>query len=115
MEILPGIYCLPIKTRTLPPHQTTNCYIIKEEDRALVIDAIDSEKGKIQKYLLEIGVKSIQTAVITHSHRDHYNGLKSLLKIFGGKVFCHPDAMPRLTHVFQEDSMVMTLKNMEIM
>ena len=113
MEILPGIYCLPIKTRTLPPHRATNCYIVAEEDRALVIDAISHESGDTQTHLFEIGIKSIQIAAITHAHRDHYRGLKALLNRYGGKVICNLDARPRLTHTFKEEDIGMALKGGE--
>jgi len=103
MEILSGIYCFPIKTKTLPPHRTTNSYVIADGDRAFVIDAVNSKKGETQAHLFEIGIKSIQMAAITHPHRDHYTGLKALLEVFGGQVVCHQQALPRLADLFKEE------------
>ena len=37
MEILPGIHHLPIPIRTLPPHRSTNSYVVAGPDTALVI------------------------------------------------------------------------------
>ena len=92
-EILPGVYCQPVRTLTLPPHQNTNSFIIKDGDSSLVIDGVSPRGNEdIIKFFSKTGIHSINIAAVTHPHRDHYIGLKIILEKYGGEVGCHPSA-----------------------
>jgi glyoxylase-like metal-dependent hydrolase (beta-lactamase superfamily II) len=103
-EILSGIYWQPVRTLTLPPHQNTNSFIIYDGDSSLVIDAVSPRDNEdIGTLFSRTGIKSIHIAIVTHSHRDHYIGLKKLLKLYGGKVGCHPTALPSMESALKTD------------
>ncbi|MBW2322838.1 MAG: MBL fold metallo-hydrolase, partial [Deltaproteobacteria bacterium] len=56
-----------------------------------------------QDQLAQLGVKSIQRAVITHAHGDHYMGLEAFLEKFGGKIGCTPKTHQRLEDTFKAE------------
>ena len=106
MEIFPGIHCLRIKMNTVPPHRSTNVYIVGSTD-VLLIDGVYSkyeDKDLIGEYLSEMGVKSINLAVITHHHFDHHDGVERILEKFGGKVVAHSQCLPRLKDLSPTES-----------
>ncbi len=102
MELLPGLYCLPVTIETLPPHRATNVYIMTSGDSALVLDAVSLNNEPLEK-IAAMGVKSIEKAVITHAHGDHYRGLEAFLAKFGGKIFCHQRTHRRIQDSFKEE------------
>ncbi|MBW2141268.1 MAG: MBL fold metallo-hydrolase [Deltaproteobacteria bacterium] len=115
MEILPGIHCLPVTIQTLPPHRSTNMYVILHGDSAVVVDAVSPLNNEPQEQLAQLGVKSIQRAVITHAHGDHYMGLEAFLEKFGGKIGCTPKTHQRLEDTFKAEDFGTDLKDGEIL
>ncbi|MBW2091103.1 MAG: MBL fold metallo-hydrolase [Deltaproteobacteria bacterium] len=115
MEILPGLYCLPVTIETLPPHRATNMYIMIHGESALVLDAVSPLNSEPQQKLAEMGVRSIQTALITHSHGDHHRGLEAFLKKFGGEIVCHHITHERLRDAFKEEWFGRDLEGGEIL
>ena len=115
MEIFPDIHWLPIRTRTLAPHRATNTYLLISDRTILAIDAIQSEKNELIRYLSELGVDSITMAAITHPHMDHYRGLDILLDQFGGKIICHSMARYRLEQVFTGNNFGQEISGGEIL
>jgi len=59
-----------------------NVYVVKEGDRALLVDF---GSGEILKLLPGIGVKEVERVLVTHHHRDQVQGLCDL-KDYGFKV-----------------------------
>lgn len=91
MRIFNNIHRVTINTFTLPPHHTTNCYIIGGDQEAVLIDPIYGLYGNLAACLKETQIRAIQYAAITHPHPDHYGGIARLLKTFGGRALCHRD------------------------
>ncbi len=86
-----GVICIPVKTATLPPASTTNCYLLGEsggdlllvdpaanhqDDLDWILELIDSLKGNKVDILL------------THRHQDHIGNLKELQKLTGAQIWC---------------------------
>lgn len=61
----------------------TNCYLIYDDDKVLVIDPGD-EYFKIKK---EIGNKKVEGILITHKHFDHIGCIKNLVNDYGVYVY----------------------------
>ena len=97
MKITDRIDLIPVSTFTLPPHNTTNCYIIGEDKDALLIDAICHGNNEVSACLQENQISSITYSAITHPHPDHTIGLDKILSDFNGKALCHPDTAQHLT------------------
>ncbi len=97
MKIADKIDHIAVDTFTLPPHNTTNCYVIGENNDALLIDAICHGNNEVSSCLKKNSINSIKYSAITHPHPDHYSGLKRILSGFSGKVLCHPDTARYLT------------------
>jgi len=61
---------------------------------AILIDSGDKERAAhLSKYLSSRGIKKINTAIITHPHKNHFNGFLTLIKDEIGvqKVFINGD------------------------
>ncbi len=86
-----GVICIPVKTATLPPASTTNCYLLgREGGDLLLVDPAAHNKEDLE-WIMEL-VKSLKGNLIgfllTHRHSDHYGNLKKLKELIGGKIWC---------------------------
>ena len=85
-----GVICIPVKTATLPPATTTNCYLLGREggDLLLVDPAAHNEEDL--EWIMEL-VNSLNGNIIgfllTHRHSDHYGNLKKLKNLIGGEIW----------------------------
>jgi len=86
-----GVICIPVKTATLPPASTTNCYLLgRKGGDLLLVDPAAHNQEDIE-WIIEL-VNSLNGNVIglllTHRHSDHYGNLKKLKKLIGGEIWC---------------------------
>ena len=86
-----GVICIPVKTATLPPASTTNCYLLgRKGGELLLVDPAAHNQDDID-WIMNL-VKSLGGNVVglllTHRHSDHYGDLKKLKELTGGKVWC---------------------------
>ncbi len=83
----------PLAARTLTAHfidvgQGDCIFIQLPNGKNILIDGgpedeyFDSGKEVVEPYLNNIGIKSIDTVVISHAHRDHIGGLSHIIKNF---------------------------------
>jgi glyoxylase-like metal-dependent hydrolase (beta-lactamase superfamily II) len=66
-----------ISTNLYLYEDTCNVYVIKTEEKAVLIDFGD---GKVLKHLDTIGVESVTDVFMTHHHRDQCQGLPVAVK-----------------------------------
>ncbi|MDD7281384.1 MBL fold metallo-hydrolase [Floccifex sp.] len=78
---------MKVITRTLGPVQA-NCYIIIENNHALIVDPGDSFDIEA---IMEQEKCVVDAILLTHAHFDHINGLDKLLKIVSCDVYCNPN------------------------
>jgi len=73
-------------------------WIIKEGDRAIIIDPGPSATiNTLINSLNEIGIKGVDYILLTHIHLDHAGGCGDLIKNYPDCViFCHPQAVTHL-------------------
>ena len=62
-----------------------NCYLIKKENKGLIIDPGDD----IDKIISMIGDTRILGILITHAHFDHIGALDDLIKIYDVPIYYH--------------------------
>jgi len=100
----PGILMAPLRTPTLPPATTTNCYVVGHE-RLFVIDPGSPEPEEQQRLLalldeLECSGATVEGILITHDHPDHSGGINALSTARNLPVHGHPLTLERLAPGF---------------
>lgn len=80
---------LKIKCFPVGPVQA-NCYIVKDthSGEAFVVDP-GVYDPRIEKTLIEEGIKELKYILLTHGHFDHITGADKLRKEFGGEITVH--------------------------
>lgn len=101
IEIHPGVYVLPMRTTTLPPATTQNCYVL-DSDPILVIDpgAHDAfEHAALFHHLDEMTRDGREILVLlTHHHPDHIGAVEAVQRRYGVRVMgsaATRDALPK--------------------
>lgn len=95
-SIIPGIHMIPLKTNTLFPATHTNTLIVGE-DPAWIVDPGAADPKEQERFLdiLKYAEKSLNVKfagiLISHSHRDHWEGIHDLKKHYPHlPVYAHP-------------------------
>jgi glyoxylase-like metal-dependent hydrolase (beta-lactamase superfamily II) len=83
-ELAPGVVRIVANNPGPFTFKGTNTYIIGREDVAL-IDPGPEDPAHLQAILGTIGQRRISHVLITHTHRDHTDGLPALLAATGAK------------------------------
>ena len=100
IEFVPGIWMLPVRTRTLPPATHTNVWM-PGVDRFVLIDPGCTEVDEIER-LLEVVQRRVDHGapchgiVLTHEHQDHISGVTDVAQALKLPVFGHERALDRL-------------------
>ena len=86
-----GVICIPVKTTTLPPASTTNCYLLgRKGGELLLVDPAAHNQEDIN-WIMDL-IKSLGGNVVglllTHRHSDHYGDLEKLKELTGGEIWC---------------------------
>jgi glyoxylase-like metal-dependent hydrolase (beta-lactamase superfamily II)/8-oxo-dGTP pyrophosphatase MutT (NUDIX family) len=100
IEFIPGVWVLPVKTRTLPPASCTNVWMPGGR-RFIVIDPGSAEPGENARLLAVIakrvaGGDAIEAIVLSHHHRDHVSGAGTLAAALGVPVLAHDETFARI-------------------
>ncbi len=101
----PGVVLAPLRTPTLPPATTTNCYVVGHE-RLWVVDPGSPEPDEQARlaHLLEQltrGGAEVEGILVTHHHRDHVGGVAALSRGLDLPVRAHPLTLERLPPGFR--------------
>ena len=91
MKLMRSIHKATVSTLTLPPHHSTNGYLIGGDGEAVLIDPIFQQGNPLDTCLQENRIRSIRYAAVTHPHPDHHGGIDRLLGQHGGRLLCHRD------------------------
>lgn len=99
IEFVPFVHLVPLRTPTLPPATTTNCYLVGAREM-LVVDpgAADArEHARLRNQLArrrEEGAEPI-AIVLTHHHGDHVDGAGTLARELRLPVWAHAETLAR--------------------
>lgn len=100
-QVASGIWCLPLRTPTLPPATETNCWLVDVGDGLAVIDPGSpdpEEQARLAAVLLAFESAGLPPRQIwlTHAHPDHAGGVAALRRGRGLPLLAHPRAAGRL-------------------
>lgn len=100
IEVHPGVYTLPLRTRTLPPATTTNVAVYGG-DRVLVVDPGPSDPEQLgHLYVLLDALhaegKRIAWVALTHHHPDHVGGVVEVAERYHAEIAAHAETVKRL-------------------
>jgi glyoxylase-like metal-dependent hydrolase (beta-lactamase superfamily II) len=78
--IAPGLIRVPLTTPTLPPATRTNTFLLSTDAGLWVVDPGSPHKRELTRLLKAIdatpeGRAGVRAFIITHHHRDHWEGL----------------------------------------
>ncbi len=95
IEFRPGVILLPVLTRTLPPADRTNAYLLGRGPRRVLVDpGCDDEEeiGRLERAVRELDRREGARVVaiwLTHHHPDHVAGAAALRDRLGVPVAAH--------------------------
>ncbi|MCK5943718.1 MAG: MBL fold metallo-hydrolase [Planctomycetes bacterium] len=96
----PGVVLAPLRTPTLPPATTTNCYIVGHE-RLWIVDPGSPDPNEQQRLLdlldrLTADGQQLAGVLLTHHHPDHVGGVHALCKSRNLVACGHPRTLERI-------------------
>lgn len=96
----PGVLMAALRSPTLPPATTTNCYVVGER-RLFVIDPApyeEDERARLCAFLDELRAEGREVAGVlpTHHHKDHVGAVALVAERYGCPVYGHPLTLARL-------------------
>ncbi len=94
-----GVWRIPLPSKTLPPFEHTNSYVVKCGQEAVLIDAGAGDSvvlGELAELLGALGVARLKALLLTHTHPDHAAGAAALRERYGLEVYVHPLEHARL-------------------
>lgn len=96
----PGVWRLPLPSRTPPPFDHTNTYLVGNGLEAALVDAGSDDPAVLDALdaaLRTLGLAPPRTLLLTHTHADHCAGAGALRERYGLTVYAHPLELPRLS------------------
>lgn len=100
IEFVPGIWALPLRTRTLPPASCTNVWM-PGGNRFVIVDPGTDDTGELKSLLAVVRKRettgSVPAAVLlTHHHRDHVGGAATIARELVVPVWAHAATLERV-------------------
>jgi len=99
IEFSPGVWVLPVRTRTLPPASCTNVWM-PGGSRFVVVDPGSTEDGEHERLLRVMRRRTsdgavLDAVVLSHHHRDHVSGAHRLARELGVPIAAHTETFAR--------------------
>ncbi len=96
----PGVYMLPLETPTIPPANTTNTYLVGQENFYLVDPGTPNpaEQASLIEFVRQCTNHGAQLngVLLTHHHEDHVGAIGCLQAAFDVPVLGHAETLSRL-------------------
>lgn len=98
----PSVWRLPLPSKTMPPFEDTNSYLVASDGVGVVVDAGFHDPAALEQLggaLKQAGVRVLKALLLTHTHPDHVAGVPHLTARYPElPVYLHPDEFARLEH-----------------
>ena len=119
IEIHPGVYVIPLKSKTILPATTTNCFIIGDSEHRYIIDPgshLEEEHKRLNQVIAELtGKNSLQGILLTHHHRDHWQGIPALINEYNIPIMAHQKTKALLEDATSEFNVDTILKDGQVL
>lgn len=100
VRVGPTVWGVPLATRTLPPWDATNAYVVAHDGVGWLIDPGAGDATALEALtalFAAAGVHTLKGILVTHAHPDHVEGLEAAVARWRlDAVFAHPLALPQL-------------------
>jgi glyoxylase-like metal-dependent hydrolase (beta-lactamase superfamily II) len=83
LDVFPGIRRIVARNPSVMTYQGTNTYLIEGEDGLTLLDPGPKDEQHTQDLLAAIGTAPLRRILLTHTHGDHWGGLKALQEATG--------------------------------
>lgn len=101
-QLSPNLWRIPLPSRTMPPFEHTNSYLLAQGGVGLLVDVGgDSDEAfeALHAALKAAGVGFLKVILLTHTHPDHCAGVARAQAEFDAPpVYVHPNELARLEH-----------------
>lgn len=97
--VAPDLWRLALPSRTLPPFDHTNSYLVRAGDRGLLVDLGAADPAVLDalwNVFAALGINTLEALLLTHTHPDHCAGVAAFRARFGAPVYVHPLEQSRL-------------------
>ncbi len=95
-----GLWRLAIPSKTLPPFNHTNSYLLEDSGVGVLVDPGGEREATLVALataLAKTGVSFLKAILLTHSHADHCSSLAAVQEHYNAvPVYVHPLEMSRL-------------------
>ena len=98
VQVQNGIHVVPLRTPTLPPATHTNCVVVGDAERVIVIDPASpftDEQTELCRWLSAHGAR-VEAVWLTHHHADHVLAAQAVKDAFDAPIQAHPATIERL-------------------
>ncbi len=92
----PGVRVVPVRTPTLPPATHTNCVVVGDSDRVVIIDPATPFTDEQDRLVDLLRGREVAAIWLTHHHADHVLAAPPLKEAFDAPICAHPATIERL-------------------
>ena len=103
-HIAPGLWRIAVPSRTLPPFDHSNSYLLASRGVGVLVDMggdSPAALASIDAALQQAEVTLFKALLLTHSHSDHIAGVGALVAHYDLPLYLHPLEWPRLEQHLQ--------------
>lgn len=108
MRIIPRVALVSVQSQTFQPlYNTTNIYLIGGEREVVIFDAGYAHEDAVQQVARELGDMGnprVRELILSHAHKDHWEGAGAIQKMTGARIQAHRLDIPAIEEGIKSQS-----------